>query len=208
LEHDVSEDSQSIIEQHQPYGDEPLLFNRPKAGTAAMSSTDMILKNPNNFLSKRSTFGFGSQSSRFNGSYSTSSVADQKVGPGEYNDKYYSIEAKNSEISKVKDILGVSNKYAVYNFPNNENSKKRHARNNSSVDYKKLLKPHMAVYRAIQSNRGQSSRGQDTARRMDFEHTDANTFKGLSERLTDFYQQSNSKLGFVPRIPLTADQIN
>jgi hypothetical protein len=87
LEHDVGDDSQSRIEQHQPYGDEPLLFNRPKPGTVAMSSTDMILKNPNNFLSKSSTFGFGSQSSRFNGSHSTSSVADQKLGPGQYNDK-------------------------------------------------------------------------------------------------------------------------
>lgn len=208
MECDVSEDSHSPIEQHQSHFEEPFSFNRAKPGTVAMSNTDMILKNPNNFLSKSRTLGFGSQSSRFNGSHSKSSVADQKVGPGEYNDKYYSIEAKNSEISKVKDILGVSNKYAVYNFPNDENSKKRHAKNESHSAYKKLLKPHGPEYKTIKSCRGQSSRGQETSRRMDFDSPDAKNFKGLSERLTDFYQQSNSKFGFIPRIPLPADQIN
>ena len=50
-----------------------------------------------------------------------------------------------------------------------------------------------------------------TARRMNFESADALSFKGLSERLTDFYQKADSKAsirGFVPRIPLTVDQID
>ena len=95
-----------------------------------MTNAEMVMKNPNNFLAKTCTFGslgFGSKSNRF--SRSSPSVGDKNIGPGRYNDKYYSIEEKNSEIKKGKKILGVSNKYAVYNFPIDENSKKKHSRN-------------------------------------------------------------------------------
>lgn len=72
---------------------------------------------------------FGSSNNRFPKCSEACNQGRYKhgVGPGDYYDKHYTIGEKKNYVDRDKKMLGVNNKYAVYNFPRDTNSKLIHA---------------------------------------------------------------------------------
>lgn len=83
-------------------------------------------------MGQQVSHAFGSGNYRFTpcgkGS-TTGNCHNYGVGPGDYYDKHYTIGEKNNTVVRDKKLLGNKNKYAVYQFPRDSNSKLRHAIN-------------------------------------------------------------------------------